>query len=469
MARKRTENGDDDLYRVKAGATKELFIYMLVRDLVLRDAIGDLVDNSVDAVRRVVNTSAEEPSEFALTSDKYKGYYLTLTFDGSQFVIEDNCGGMEAETAREYAFRFGRDPSAPPTPGSIGQFGIGMKRALFKLGRHFHITSKAANSSFELTIDVDKWLESPDWDFRFDDYSERPTLQAEARGMRIVVTRLNPDVSDILGSGASNLFESRLNKEIGNENLFNINNGFIIKINNNRLRPRQLEILTAPEFKAGSFTQTYYEYDERGQRAAVEVRIITGIGESKLSDGGWYIFCNERLIVGPNQDSISGWIGQGSGTPKYHGQYERFRGYVFLSSDNAAVLPWNTTKTSMDMDSKLYISVRQEMIRMMGPVITFLNDMKKEREKDNPIENRPLEAAVARARLAPILTVATEQQAPQFVAPRPSPVTPLVAKQLIRYYTDMERFELVKKSLRASRKDDVGPMVFDYYYRNEVE
>jgi len=39
-------------FSIKVYPTKELFITMLVKDITIRDAIGDLVDNSVDAIKK---------------------------------------------------------------------------------------------------------------------------------------------------------------------------------------------------------------------------------------------------------------------------------------------------------------------------------------------------------------------------------------------------------------------------------
>ncbi len=36
---------------VQGDPTKDFFISMLIKDITLRDAIGDLVDNSVDAIK----------------------------------------------------------------------------------------------------------------------------------------------------------------------------------------------------------------------------------------------------------------------------------------------------------------------------------------------------------------------------------------------------------------------------------
>ncbi|HEY0667973.1 MAG TPA: hypothetical protein VGD22_07345, partial [Sphingobacteriaceae bacterium] len=38
--------------RINGSPNKDLFITMLVKDITLRDAIGDLIDNSVDAANK---------------------------------------------------------------------------------------------------------------------------------------------------------------------------------------------------------------------------------------------------------------------------------------------------------------------------------------------------------------------------------------------------------------------------------
>ena len=54
------------------------------------------------------------------------------------------------DIARKYAFCFGQPEDLAPGPWSIGQFGVGMKRALFKLGGWFRVESVANDSRFVL-------------------------------------------------------------------------------------------------------------------------------------------------------------------------------------------------------------------------------------------------------------------------------------------------------------------------------
>ena len=75
---------------------------------------------------------------------------MKLEFDKEKFVISDNCGGFGKEAARRYAFKFGRPDQSTRTPHSIGQFGVGMKRALFKFGRHFVVKSQTSDESWKV-------------------------------------------------------------------------------------------------------------------------------------------------------------------------------------------------------------------------------------------------------------------------------------------------------------------------------
>src|SRR5438034_695877 len=105
---------------------------MLTRDLALNRAVLDLIDNSIDGARRL----RPEPDQ------DLTGLEIAVELDRDHFHIYDNCGGIGIDIAKHYAFRFGRPRGMVPTPGSVGQFGVGMKRALFKFGRQFEIKSK---------------------------------------------------------------------------------------------------------------------------------------------------------------------------------------------------------------------------------------------------------------------------------------------------------------------------------------
>src|ERR1700688_3958157 len=107
--------------RIDASPTKDFFISMLIKDIGTTRAIIDLVDNCVDGARRL------------RPNGEYDGLRVDIETDDGHFEIRDNCGGVPVNLARNYAFRFGRPTEMAATPHSVGQFGVGMKRALFKL------------------------------------------------------------------------------------------------------------------------------------------------------------------------------------------------------------------------------------------------------------------------------------------------------------------------------------------------
>ena len=80
--------------------TKRFFVSMLPRDIELDDAILDLVDNSVDGAmrREKANLKDDQP---------YEGYHCELRISETEFVVEDNCGGIPDDYL-EGAFRLGR-------------------------------------------------------------------------------------------------------------------------------------------------------------------------------------------------------------------------------------------------------------------------------------------------------------------------------------------------------------------------
>lgn len=171
---------------INATPTKAFFVDMMVRDIGLEQAILDLVDNSVDGAKRLHPGAGES----------LEGRSIHIVMGGQQFRMIDNCGGFDTTAAREYAFRFGRAKGAKETPNSIGQFGIGMKRALFKFGRHFVVRSATRDEEWAVDVDVDDWEErEDDWTFAWSPFGEGNEIGRDAPGTEIIVDRLRPAVA----------------------------------------------------------------------------------------------------------------------------------------------------------------------------------------------------------------------------------------------------------------------------------
>jgi len=433
---------------VKGSPSKELFITMLTRDITLIDAISDLVDNCVDGGIRLKGRG------------KFTGLKVDITVTDDCFRIKDNCGGIDKELAQKYAFRFGRPLDAGQIDYSVGQFGIGMKRALFKMGKHFEIKSVSPKASFTIEIDIDKWSEKKDeWDFEFNEVTEKK-FPLKERGTEITVRSLNPDVIERF---KQKNFQSQLREKLSLQHLMNISRGLTIKINTLTIRPNQLKFLNGNNFTTAYWAKTYKLYGN------TDVKIYAGIGTQDLNMGGWYIFCNNRLIEGPEQTQVTGWGTEDTvKIPKYHHQFSRFRGVVLFESKMPSFLPWNTSKTSADTDSPLFQSVRLEMVHLMRPVITFLNKVHSESVKfeNAKLYEKYLQNKIDRATLVEYSKV---KKSSTFTAPTQKQETRKISEVKIMYVKTKDNVEKLKKVFQVSSSHEVGEKTFDYAYDRECK
>jgi hypothetical protein len=413
-----------DPKRINASPTKEFFIYMLTRDIPLTRAILDLVDNSVDGARRM------------RANGDFNDLWVRVELDTNQFKIADNCGGIPVDIARNYAFRFGRPKDAPLTPGSVGQFGVGMKRTFFKLGRHFTVHSVTSSSVFDMDIDVDQWKatgepgKADEWHFEFRTVEENLTnVPVTEIGTSIEINNLYDSVAE---NFALDKFETRLRQEMSLAHALSMDRGLAITVNQIPLRHEPQSLFVSDKLKPAYVEKTYTHEVLNGQHGPpVKVKLFAGVAERKLHEGGWYVFCNGRLVIRADQTATTIW-GETHGMRQYHPDFAFFRGYAYFDSDDSALLPWTTTKTGVDVDSAVYKNVQQEMIEISKPVLTFLSNLAKETaafESGDSVD-RILDQAIQSAEAKRTDSL---PPAPIFVAPRPTPVPPGPRMQKIQY------------------------------------
>lgn len=440
-----SETKKPDEFQIEAYPTKNLFLFMLTRDIGLSRAILDLADNSVDGARKIKG------------SNDYSGMIIRLEVNENSFKISDNCGGMSVDVAKNYAFRFGRDENTPSLAHSIGQFGVGMKRALFKMGKKFKIESVTLDSKFVVEIDVDDWRSRPDdWTFEFKSI-EQEQQNPDRIGTTIVVTELYENVAQDF---SLDHFLSSLKEELEDAQRVNMSSGLTITLNSIPLQHDPLLLLSSDTIKPVYRSLSYAEKSGR----TVGCKIYAGIVSDRSEDNGWYIFCNGRSILEADQTKLTGW-GEKGIIPKYHPQFGFFRGYVYFDSDDASLLPWNTTKTGVDSDSNIYKSARLEMIDAMRPIINFLNDL--DNERDDKYEDKILHDA---KQLAKSVELSSLQENKIFSYPKLSdnPNGVSAPKQsTISYKIDSDIANHLKQHLKLKNLSELGKYTFDYYIEME--
>ena len=79
---------------------------------------------------------------------------MKIALAKDHFSIEDNCGGIPRDVAKNYAFKMGREPddNRDSDTETIGMYGVGMKRAIFKMGRDALVRTRHGDDTFEVPI-----------------------------------------------------------------------------------------------------------------------------------------------------------------------------------------------------------------------------------------------------------------------------------------------------------------------------
>lgn len=440
MAAKKKANTDPAT--VDARPTKRLVAYVITKDIRLEDAILDLIDNSIDGARRI------------RSNGKLDGSNIQVDCDKTSFRMVDNCGGMSVEMARDYAFRFGRPQDYAPLDGSsaqIGNFGVGMKRALLKMGKTISVSSKTKTEFFELRIDVEKWLKDDvNWSFKFTDFGKRAT-PADETGTLIEVTNLYTGVAERFEQAE---FQKSLTDLVRDKQFEALGAGLSVLVNNYAITTVEIGLLQSKDIKP------IFKAEEVGTgKDKVSVRLYAGLDKSNNDLAGWSIICNGRTILRSDRSVVTGW-GYKEGSDRvvsYHHQYARFRGYIFFDSKKPDALPWNTTKTGLDVEHPLYRKYRLEMITAMKDVFLFLNDVDKEKDATD----KPLQKKMEAAKSVQLTRVLPSKL---FVRPpKTTPTSPSQTLTWIRYQRPTPTVKRVMDSLDVSSAEDAGGETFDLY------
>lgn len=363
--------------KATANPTKGFFVKMITRDITLEDCIFDLIDNSIDGAWEQEGgrpVSLEDSINLAQ-------YRISVEIDSHRFSIHDNCGGISLDDAAEYAFTFGRKVTAKAEDFSIGVYGIGMKRAVFKIGSKVEICSTYMDgddlNSFKVPIDVNEWLDLGDenWDFEIDEAEK-----LDEAGVKIEVKELYPVTAQLF---SSQRFVQDLCRTIGRDYAIHLDRGLTIEVNGKSIDGWSIRLKQGGEFAP---MRTSVEVPRDGEDVSVE--ILAGMEASPPQDigpdgewdkdqsrFGWYVVCNGRIVLAADKTALTGW--GTDGLPQWHPQYAGFMGLILFSSRRAELLPLTTTKRNIDVSSSLYLQFRSFMREASRAWIDYTNARKR--------------------------------------------------------------------------------------------
>lgn len=443
--------------KANANPTKAFFVRMITRDIGLEDCILDLIDNSVDSAWR---REGSHPKGLKDDTD-LSAYHIAIHASAKHFSISDNCGGMTLDNAVDHAFSFGRPASQNADNYSIGVYGIGMKRAVFKIGRdilvHSTYAEKKKRLAFAVPIKVGAWLndDDPPWDFDIDDAELLPE-----DGVEVVVRDLTAETATSFGNPD---FMAALKRTIARDYSHHMNRGLRISLNDQAIVGWHIALLQSKDFKP-----VMIDYEDNADGQMVSIEVVGGMAapppESSEPDDtdkgdkgdrnyGWYVVCNGRIVLAADRSEVSGWGSED--WPQWHRQYAGFMGIIFFNAANAAALPLTTTKRSIDVSSGVFQRARPRMREITKSWIAYTNVRKQVLEEAKEVEQAAKAVSIYQVAARKILAV------PQLSVPKPAEKPANVS-----YQVSLKRLRKLAEALgNANMKNrEVGQKSFDYSY-----
>lgn len=339
-------------FTVDTHPTKDVVVNGLTRDATVEACIFDLIDNSIDAARDSIFRSLKSTDQDDLP-ESYKGYEIKLSLSGSKFRIEDNCGGIPVEKLKTLVLRFGERSHHPV---GIGAFGVGLNRALFKLGRVSHLKTDTGEQRAELSLDVSDYLSRKDqWDLTAQQFDTSGTINTE------IEIRELPD--DIARDFADKGWVKNLQHSIGRRFGHFIAKKLVISVNGTVTKNEEVKIRENPpveyegdyKFYKTNGVSIHVRYGQhKDHRFSNERDYDKQRNDALTGQYGWNILCNDRTILFSDQSRKTGW------DTKLHTEHYGFVGFVSFVGDPEK-LPWTTTKTDVDLNNEAYGSALKVM------------------------------------------------------------------------------------------------------------
>ena len=339
------------------------------------DAILDLVDNSVDGAMRSEQDELDEDRPF-------EGYHCDLIVEPNKFELRDNCGGIPDKYILS-AFRLGRpnediDKNLP----TIGVYGIGMKRAIFKIARSATVVSRSVERAVQVRYASD-YLDpnSESWDLPIEEIDKNGNV-----GVTISVEELQEPVSNRFGRDT---FVDQLRDKLGSHFAYIMDRGFEIILNGQPVVPETVRLILSDKIKPFD-----YQADVEGVRIKVTIgfyRNLTRQAELEeatdpdakeetstigraVEEAGITVICNHRVVVISDRSTVTGW--GVARTPRYHPQFRAIAGLIDFHSKDASLLPISTTKRDLDTDADTFRPARNAAMDGIKLFVGFTNRWK---------------------------------------------------------------------------------------------
>ena len=437
-----------------ARPTRRFFIEMLTVDINLEDAILDLVDNAIDALCRNRKLDLSEKLLLSDDGNSLSGARVSIQVNEREISVEDTCGGIERNEALSSMFRIGKIGASHDA--SLGVYGIGLKRAIFKMGNSFELVSKRERSGFVASLDdIDAWAEDDSSDWKIPTKDATPAKSVKSAGTKVKIWNLRDPIKRRIREGT---LLSSLTSAISRTYPFLLNKFVRVSLNGNEVEPESVPVAGSEQI-APAVAHLLVKDPE------VRVTLIAGIAslhdaERSIAKAGWYIVCNGRVVISADKSELTGWGAKL--LPQFHDKYRPFIGIAFFFSAYPLALPWTTTKRQINRDSVAFLTALPHMATATRQVLPLLNRM----YPGEPVESPPEREAVSS-----VIQLDVRQLARSKPSSFKADIRKTSSRQTTRvqYDVTMGELERARRCLKQPRWSGtkVGRYAFDYLLRNE--
>ena len=324
------------------GADPAYLLKGLSADISTQECIFDLVDNSIDAARNeVFGRDGTQFDQHGLPAS-YRGFHIEIDLTTSLVRVSDDCSGMDEQELSRRAFRTG---AKSQHPFGIGHFGVGLKRAIFKLGTEFSLQTDNGRQAFGFSFDEAAVLAAGD-----EPLAATRSVTSGSKGSTLEVSGLHSDVSADIGSSQwVEQLEDRLRRRYG---IFT-RKGLTIRLCGRAILPfgpTVRDVSVGPVHHASQTMQTKSGvkiFAEAGLHEGYRVKGLESDYDEMRhraisNEGGWYVVCNDRIILVADRTDRTGW------TAGWHNEYAGFLGWVHYVAADPELLPWDSKKSGIN-------------------------------------------------------------------------------------------------------------------------
>lgn len=330
------------------GADPAYLIRGLSADISTRECIFDLVDNSIDAARNeVLGRDSTQFDQHGLPAS-YRGFHIDVDLAPSSVRVRDDCSGMDEQELSRRAFRTG---AKSQHPFGIGHFGVGLKRAIFKLGTEVSLQTDNGREAFSFSFDEGAVLGAGD-----EPLMAARTTSSGGKGNRLEVSGLRQDVAADIGSTQ---WLAQLADGLRRRYGIFTRKGLTIRLCGQAILP------FGPTVRAKDVGPVRHASQVMQTAAGVKIFAEAGLHEDYRLKGlegdydemrhraisnelGWYVVCNDRIILVADRTDRTGW------TTGWHNEYAGFLGWVHYVSADPELLPWDSKKSGINESNEAH-------------------------------------------------------------------------------------------------------------------